>query len=1117
MRISIAVPCLTLACVLLLPAKTVVFWQEGFPAVASQPVARGALVQALADPDTAFVGIEGLKDPAALAEAGLLVLPYGSSVPVDAWGAIQGYLRAGGNLLVLGGQPFRVPVTRVNGKFVQGVAQDSYSREFGIQHTYAAPEQGAVKFEWRAGYSFLRAPAIQARRFFVLEGRFNGLGYMVNSEGLQGAAPVVVADRAAGGFGRGGVGAGAPGAAAPAAAAAGGRGLGAAAGTAGTPGPPASGGRGAAATPNSRAVLLAFEPAAGYWDSADGISLIHETAAYARQGPIALTLEMPFSTVMPDQTPRVLIHLRGGRRELTGEVKVELVSGTTVLETLRAACSGTTVDAELPFSKAYPPGFYTVRGVWEENGRGREAYYNGLWVEDRKLLTTGPVFGAKGDFLSRDGKPFFPVGANYFSTEANGWDFAGPRNAWIWERDFTEMQRYGVNFIRTGVWSLNTRQLDAANKGATERFLRNLEAFLLSARRHNIIVNWTFYAFTPNPIDPSMPPSQQPPPPAGLSTAAPAPGGPAAAVPVPAMAPAPGGPLAAPPAPAAVAGGGRGGRGGAPQAPPQPNVYLDPASVKTELNYVLSIVNRFKDLPFLCWDLINEPSFANPNRLWTGNTPNGDQAELDLWHAWLAKQYGGIEALASAWRVTPESLGGFDNVPLPTTTQLTFGRYQNVGMVRTSDYNLFAQDGFTGWVRAMVTAIHGTGSKQLVNVGQDEGGVTNRVLNQFYASGGVAFTTNHTYWQDDALLWDSVAAKRPGMPNIVGETGYQPVRSDDSSWRYDEITGMPLNEKKMVLGFAAGSSGALIWDWDREVDFGTKRSDGSAKTLQTAMRAMGQFAEKASPYATSLVQPPVALILPQSLQLSVYNKSALEAQQRAVRALYHYARAEAYAVGEYQIENLGNPKLIILPSPKGLTASAWEAIRGKVNDGATLLVSGPFDGDPHFHPTARNTAVGLSYETTALTVRHELLKFPGGEGRLSYSGEKTTYLERAVLPDKSLWIEKPLGKGRILFTPLPLELNDNEQVVGDVYKYALKTAGVAPTYTTTLQDPGMLICPTKFPHSTLYVLVSETGQQAVSFTDQKSGKQFSGALEPGRSAMLLVGEDGSALASYNWK
>ena len=175
MRVSIAVLCLTLACVLLLPAKTVVFWQEGFPTLASQPVTRDTLVKALDDADTAFVGIEGLKDPAALAGAGLLVLPYGSSVPVDAWRAIQGYLRAGGNLLVLGGQPFRVPVSLVNGKFVQGVAQDSYSREFGIQHTYVAPRQDAAKFEWRAGYSFLRAPAVRARRFFVLESRFNGL------------------------------------------------------------------------------------------------------------------------------------------------------------------------------------------------------------------------------------------------------------------------------------------------------------------------------------------------------------------------------------------------------------------------------------------------------------------------------------------------------------------------------------------------------------------------------------------------------------------------------------------------------------------------------------------------------------------------------------------------------------------------------------------------------------------------------------------------------------------------------------------------------------------------------------------------------------------------------
>jgi hypothetical protein len=300
---------------------------------------------------------------------------------------------------------------------------------------------------------------------------------------------------------------------------------------------------------------------------------------------------------------------------------------------------------------------------------------------------------------------------------------------------------------------------------------------------------------------------------------------------------------------------------------------------------------------------------------------------------------------------------------------------------------------FSQWVRSMVTAIRSTGSRQLINVGQDEGGVTDRVLDQFYAAAGVSFTTNHTYWRDDALLWDSVVVKRPGVPNIVGETGYQPVWAPDGTWRYDEFSGYPLQERKWALGFAAANSGALQWDWDREVDFGMKRSDGSAKTWQVIMREMGQFTEKAAPWATGVIQPQVTIVLPQSLQLSVLNATALEAQQKSVRALFHYARAEGYAVGEYQIDLLGNPKLIILPSPIALTQSAWETIRGKVEAGATLLVSGRFDGDAHFHPTGRQKEVGLDYDPGPLTIRENLLKWPEGEARLTFGGDKTTFIE----------------------------------------------------------------------------------------------------------------------------
>jgi hypothetical protein len=260
----------------------------------------------------------------------------------------------------------------------------------------------------------------------------------------------------------------------------------------------------------------------------------------------------------------------------------------------------------------------------------------------------------------------------------------------------------------------------------------------------------------------------------------------------------------------------------------------------------------------------------------------------------------------------------------------------------------------------------------------------------------------------------------------------------------------------------------------------------------------------------------VAIVLPQSYQLSVASASALEAQQTAVRALYNYARSQAYAVGEYQPELLGSPKLILLPSPFGLTDAAWAAIEQRVQDGATLLVTGPFAEDAHLHPTGGQDALGIPYTVGPLSTRENLFHFPGGDEALAYSGLKTTTLTRAILPDGADWIEKPLGKGKILFAALPLELNSNLRAVADGYSYALKAAGIAPVYSTTVTNPGILICPTRFTNATLYVLTSESNQTGVSFTDLRSGNSFAGTLPSGHAALLLVGTDGKLLASYNW-
>jgi hypothetical protein len=1018
-----------------LHAKTVVFLQPDFPTVASQPVERGALEQALRGMDAQFEDLKSLNDPATLAGADLLVLPYGSAVPQDAWKAIESYLHAGGDLLILGGQPLRVPVAETGGKFVESEAQDTYSRFLDFRHTYEVPVSAEARFAWKFGYNFSQTPAIHAQHFFTVEGRLDGLGGMMNASGLEVAAPVIVANHLFG---------------------------------------PLAG---------SRVVALDFDPAPGYWQSADGIELIRQCADYARQGATAFSVEAQFSAVRPGEPPVLTVHLRSLHHAkqdapVAGEVKLILSSEHGVVDSATLPVPDTaTADVVAPFHQALAPGFYTVAATLSEGGQLREFYQNGFWVEDAKAVDAGPALGVKGDFLTLDGAPFFPVGTNYFTTEENGWDFSGPRNAWVWDKDFKEMAEHGVSFVRTGVWMPNARFVEPGTGGVNQRFLRNLEGYLLCAQRHGIAVNFTFFAFSPR----------------------------------------------------------SGGTGRDDPDQPAPNPYTDPDSVRAEQAYIGSVVDRFKDVPWLSYDLINEPSFSNPHHTFKGNYPNGDPTEVAAWHKWLKKEYdGNLRALASAWRITPDrlanpdqlassdqlsspdQLASFDAVPLPTAADLTPARSGNPDEVRALDYNLFAQDMFSAWVRSMVDLIRATGSHQLVNVGQDEGGVLDRVLNQFYGGAGVSFTTNHTYWQDDALLWDSVAAKRVGAPNITGETGYQPAWSPDGTWRYDEFTGLDLIERKWALGFAAGSSGAVQWDWAREVDFGMKRSDGSAKVWENQMRDIGAFARQAAPFATALELPDVAIVLPQSFQLSVGNAYAVEAQQSAVRALYGYARSQAYAVGEYQMELLGKPKLILLPSPMGLAESAWQAILDRVKEGAVLLVTGPFDGDAHLHSTSRAEAVGIPMRTEALALRDQLMRFPGGDEQLTFSRSKTIFLSQASLPDGADWAEKPLGRGRILFSTLPLELNDNLGAVGDVYRYALKLAGVAPVYTTELKDPGVLICPTRFPDATLYVITSESNQRQVNFADARSGKIFAGTLPNGQAAILLVGKEGRLISAYNW-
>jgi hypothetical protein len=279
---------------------------------------------------------------------------------------------------------------------------------------------------------------------------------------------------------------------------------------------------------------------------------------------------------------------------------------------------------------------------------------------------------------------------------------------------------------------------------------------------------------------------------------------------------------------------------------------------------------------------------------------------------------------------------------------------------------------------------------------------------------------------------------------------------------------------------------------------------------------LGKFARDAEPFLSDEQPGEVAMVLPQTLQLSAFNAYSIEAQQKAVQALFYGARSSAYAVGEYQIDLLGKPKLILLPSPWMLNQRAWEALLEAVQEGATLLITGRFDLDEHFRPTDRHREVGIDYEGQILETRENFVQWPAGEGWFSFSGDKTTFIDQAALPSGHTFTRQSVGAGEILFFSLPLELSDDIQLLADIYSWALEEAGVEPIYSTDLDSPGIVISPTVLDKATLYVVASESSlPQEVSFRDRRSGQEVEVELEPGRAAVVLVTNEGEIPARYD--
>ena len=999
-------------------SSVVVFAEENFPAA---DTAAPDMAQLRAElPGARYIGAGQLG--AALAETAtrLLVMPYGSAFPEAAWPAIFTFLERGGNLLALGGRPFTRAAYRDSG----GWHLRDYSVRFNlglmIDQWQETPGSAGLEFENNPDV-LLRIPHFPWQRAFspiirlgsvdiyqrggsasYLDARLDALAWG-SREGRRLAAPAIEIDHLRNRFVGG------------------------------------------------RWIFVDAELGRDFYGSAAGKQLVPTLAAAALEGSQEFTVHPSMPLYLPGEPVQLEVAWQAATA-----AKAPLTVKVTVSPEGQPA-AGISKTASFPLAQAleFPApsrkGLHMIEGEMLEGSKVLARYRSGFWIRDETYLRSGPRLGVNQDYFELNGRPLGVVGTTYMASDVQRLYFDHP-NVYVWDRDLGQISGAGLNMIRTGWWTGWDKFCDE-NGRPYERTLRTLEAYLMTARKHGLPVQFNFFAFLPDAL------------------------------------------------------------GGA-------NAYLDANAVRREQTLIASVVARFHDVPFLAWDLINEPSFSK--HLWQMR-PNGDAIELARWNEWLNRRYPDRAALAAAWNLPLNEAQG--TLPLPTDGEFQQrSTYEGHNSLKLYDYFLFAQESFAEWAQGMRGAIRATGSQQPITVGQDEGGYTDRLSPAFFGK-AVDFTTNHSWWQNDSLLWDSLVAKQPGLAMLVQETGLQRELTLDQISRRTPENEAALLERKLALSFVQGS-GALEWLWNtnayttegNEAPIGALRADATEKPEAGVLREFAALAREIGPRLRGPQPPEVAVITSQAAQFSVIQDLQIEAQRKAVRALAYDNHQPAYVMAENRIAHLGSPRLAILPSPQALTEATWQALLRYVSDGGNLLITGPVGRNEHWQQVERAADVQVQARIEPLTFHSAEIALGTQSVPLSFDLEKQRWLEVLRFANGASVEQFGHGKGRIYWAAFPVELAEGPQAADALYAYVLQQAGIQPPFELRRPAPGVLIYPTVLQDSVLYVMESESAEPAkIDLHDRLTGAHLVFDLPSQRAALALIRKsDGAVIAKYGF-
>lgn len=362
---------------------------------------------------------------------------------------------------------------------------------------------------------------------------------------------------------------------------------------------------------------------------------------------------------------------------------------------------------------------------------------------------------------------------------------------------------------------------------------------------------------------------------------------------------------------------------------------------------------------------------------------------------------------------------------------------------------------------------------------------------------------------------------------LVQEMGEQRRLMQDDHLRLSaEEEGWQL-ERKLALAFAQGAGG-LEWVWnvnammanDNEIPIGAIRPDGTEKPEADVLAGFARFAGTSPQSFTKIEPPDVTLVTSQSLLYTGMNAMALAAQKKALRALAYYDHTPARLLPENRLEELGDPKLVILPSPQAFTEAAWQQLLAYVARGGCLLVSGPVARNEHWQLVDRLTPLQIQASLAPLGVRQSTLRLPLDTHliQVTYPAEVQQAPVEILRFAGGKSVQQIVhGKGKIVWVADPVEFAENYEPAAALYSYAKNIAGVLPVFRQIQPlSPGVLAFPTVLQNAVLYSFSSESLEDVtVDIEDSVTHARIHFRLPAQRGALLLLRRpDGAWLSSY---